>query len=146
VSKKELKFVIVTGMSGAGKSLTINCLEDIGYFCVDNIPTELLPKFSELFLYSKGKIKKIAIVVDVRDSSFKDNIDSALKELDSTEKAYKIVGKIMLAASKDDLSKDLKEKKDVAAVRLKNFSKQEETLQKSIEELQKEVMAELQKD
>ena len=73
-------------------------------------------------------------------------LDSALKELDSTEKAYKIVGKIMLAASKEELSKELKEKKDVADVRLKNFSKQEETLQKSIDELQKEVMAELQKD
>jgi prefoldin beta subunit len=70
-------------------------------------------------------------------------LDSALKELGSTEKAYKIVGKIMLAASKEELSKDLKEKKDVADVRLKNFTKQEETLQKNIEELQKEVMAEL---
>jgi len=70
-------------------------------------------------------------------------LDSALKELDSTEKAYKIVGKIMLATPKEELSKDLKEKKDVAGVRLKNFSKQEETLQKSIEDLQKEVMSEL---
>ena len=70
-------------------------------------------------------------------------LDSALTELKNTEKAYKIVGKIMLAASKDNLSKDLGEKKEVIDVRLKNFTKQEETLQKSIEDLQKEVMAEL---
>ena len=73
-------------------------------------------------------------------------LNSALNELGSTEKAYKIVGKIMLSASKEDLVKDLNEKKEVADVRLKNFTKQEETLQKSIDDLQKEVMAELQQD
>jgi len=73
-------------------------------------------------------------------------LNSALNELGSTEKAYKIVGKIMFSASKEDLVKDLNEKKEVADVRLKNFSQQEETLQKNIEELQKEVMAELQQD
>ncbi|MBT4804707.1 prefoldin subunit beta [Candidatus Woesearchaeota archaeon] len=73
-------------------------------------------------------------------------LNSALNELESTDKAYKIVGKIMLSASKEDLVKDLNEKKEVADVRLKNFTKQEETLQKSIDDLQKEVMAELQKD
>ncbi len=70
-------------------------------------------------------------------------IDSALTELKSTEKAYKIVGKIMLAASREELSKDLSEKKETAGVRLKNLTKQEDALQKAIEQLQQEIMAEL---
>ena len=73
-------------------------------------------------------------------------LDSALTELKSTEKAYKIVGKIMLASSKEDLTKDLEEKKEVIDVRLKNLTKQEELLQQSVEKLQKEVMEDLQKD
>ncbi|HLD72782.1 MAG TPA: prefoldin subunit beta [Candidatus Nanoarchaeia archaeon] len=73
-------------------------------------------------------------------------IDSALTELKSTEKAYKIVGKIMLAASKDELSKDLSEKKETVGVRLKNLTKQEDALQKAIEQLQQEIMAELGKE
>ena len=72
-------------------------------------------------------------------------LDSALSELNSTSQAYKIVGKIMLAASKEQLTNELKEKKEVAEVRLKNFTKQEEKLQHNIEELQQEVMKELKK-
>jgi prefoldin beta subunit len=66
--------------------------------------------------------------------------DSALKELNSTEKSYKIVGKIMIATSKENLIKELNEKKDVANIRLNNFSKQEEKLQQNIDDVQKEVM------
>ncbi len=73
-------------------------------------------------------------------------IDSALTELKSTEKAYKIVGKIMLAASKEELSHDLAEKKETAGIRLKNLTKQEDALQKAIEQLQQEIMAELGKE
>lgn len=72
--------------------------------------------------------------------------DSALTELKSTEKAYQITGKIMLAASKEKLTKELQEKKDVAEVRLKNFTKQEEKLQQSIDQLQQEVMEDLKKE
>ncbi len=70
-------------------------------------------------------------------------IDSALAELSTTDKAYKIVGKIMLASSKENLIKDLNEKKEVSEVRIKNFKEQENSLQKNIEEVQKEVMEEL---
>ena len=72
-------------------------------------------------------------------------LDSALTELKSTEKAYKIIGKIMLATSKEDLIKDLDEKKEVADVRLKNLTKQEELLQQSVEKLQKEEIEDLKK-
>ena len=70
-------------------------------------------------------------------------LQSALRELGSTEKAYKIVGKVMLATSKEELSKELAEQKDVMEVRLKNFTSQEEKLKKSLEETQKDVMKEM---
>ncbi len=61
-----MKFVIVTGMSGAGKSTTLKMLEDIGYFCVDNLPIPLIEKFAELSLSPGGEASKIAIGIDVR--------------------------------------------------------------------------------
>ena len=70
-------------------------------------------------------------------------IESALTELKTTDKAYKIVGKIMLASSKENLIKDMEEKKEISEVRIKNFKEQEESLQKNIEEVQKEAMEEL---
>lgn len=71
-------------------------------------------------------------------------LDSALTELKNTEKAYKIIGKIMITSSPQILTAQLEEKKSVADVRLNNFSKQEKKLQKNLEELQQEVMQELQ--
>ena len=70
-------------------------------------------------------------------------LDSALTELKTTEKAYKIVGKIMITADKTGLSADLAQRKDITAIRLQNFSKQEEKLKQSIDAVQKEVMEEL---
>ena len=69
--------------------------------------------------------------------------DSALTELKTSEKSYKILGKIMVATPKDKLNEDLKERKEILTVRLQNFTKQEETLQKSIDNLQREVVEEL---
>jgi prefoldin beta subunit len=70
--------------------------------------------------------------------------NSALNELTSTEQAYKIVGKIMIATSSEDLTKELNDKKEIAEVRLKNFVSQEEKLKTNIEKMQQEVMKELQ--
>ena len=70
-------------------------------------------------------------------------LNSATTELKTTEKAYKIVGKIMIAASPEDMSKELQEKKEFAEVRLKNFTKQEEQMKQDMEKMQKEVMEEL---
>jgi len=69
--------------------------------------------------------------------------DSALGELSKTEKSYKIIGNIMISVSKEDLLKEVKEKKEVAEVRLKNFTKQEERLKGEVEKVQKEVVSEL---
>ncbi len=72
--------------------------------------------------------------------------ESALTELKTTDKAYKIVGKIMLASSKENLIKDLNEKKEVSEIRIKNFKEQELSLQKNIENVQKEVMEEMKEE
>ena len=66
--------------------------------------------------------------------------NSALQELKTTERAYKIVGKIMLATSKEELTKELTEKKEITEVRIKNFIQQEQKLQQEIESLQKKVV------
>jgi UPF0042 nucleotide-binding protein len=76
------KFVIVTGLSGAGKSEAVKCLEDLGFFCVDNMPPTLIPKFAELFAQSEGKVNKVAIVTDARGGRF---FDSLLDSLASPE-------------------------------------------------------------
>lgn len=79
-----LQLVIVTGMSGAGKTVAVQSFEDLGYFCVDNMPPKLLPKFYELVKES-GKITKIALVVDLRSRAFYDEIVEMVRELDENE-------------------------------------------------------------
>ena len=72
-------------------------------------------------------------------------LNSALKEIETSETTYKILGNIMVATKKDDLEKDLKEKKELLDLRIKNFDKQEKNLKEKTEELQKKVMAEMKK-
>jgi UPF0042 nucleotide-binding protein len=67
---KELHLIVVSGLSGAGKSYAIKCLEDLGFFCVDNLPPPLLPKFVELCQGSGTEIRKIALGVDIREREF----------------------------------------------------------------------------
>lgn len=64
------KLIIITGMSGAGKTIAVQSLEDLGFFCVDNLPPVLIPKFAELIEQSKGKIGKVALVIDLRGREF----------------------------------------------------------------------------
>jgi UPF0042 nucleotide-binding protein len=64
------RFVILTGLSGAGKTQAIRALEDLGYFCVDNLPTQLIPTMADLAAREDGGIGKVAIVVDVREGGF----------------------------------------------------------------------------
>ena len=75
------RFVVVTGMSGAGKSQAIRALEDLGYFCVDNLPITLIPTLAELSLRGGTDISKVAIVVDVREGAFLSTFPKALRKL-----------------------------------------------------------------
>jgi len=76
-----LRFVIITGLSGAGKSYAIKCFEDLGYFCVDNLPTTLIPTFAELCALSSRDIRKIALGVDVREGEYLAHLLEILEEL-----------------------------------------------------------------
>ncbi|MDH6363207.1 UPF0042 nucleotide-binding protein [Enterococcus sp. PF1-24] len=78
-----LQLVIITGMSGAGKTVAVQSFEDMGYFCVDNMPPSLIPKFWELIKES-GKVTKIALVVDLRSRSFFEEIQNMLIEIENT--------------------------------------------------------------
>lgn len=75
------RFVVVTGLSGSGKSQAIRALEDLGYFCVDNLPTPLIPTVAELSMHSGTEIDRAAIVVDVRDAQFLAAFPKVYREL-----------------------------------------------------------------
>lgn len=101
-----MNFVIVTGLSGAGKSQTIRCLEDMGYYCVDNLPPALIPKFAEICYQTGGKIDKIAIVIDIRGGKLFDDLFHGLKILNLMGYEYKI---LFMDASDSVLVKRYKE-------------------------------------
>lgn len=86
-----MKFVIVTGMSGAGKSTALRNFEDMGYFCVDNLPINLITKFADLVFAPQGEITKVAIGVDIRSGSRLDELDRVFSYLDENAFAYEIV-------------------------------------------------------
>lgn len=77
----DLQFVIITGLSGAGKSNAMKVFEDLGFFCVDNLPPALLPKFAELCLQSEGRVSRAAVAVDVRGGEFFNDFFGALGQL-----------------------------------------------------------------
>ena len=86
-----MQCVIVTGLSGAGKSRTIDALEDIGFYCVDNIPPKLISKFVELSMQSEGKLDKLAIVTDVRGGDLFNDFLSEIDKLKEMNCDYKIL-------------------------------------------------------
>ncbi|APH03659.1 RNase adapter RapZ [Bacillus weihaiensis] len=79
--QQEVQMVIITGMSGAGKTVAIQSFEDLGYFCVDNLPPTLLPKFLELMKESGSKMNQVALVMDLRGREFFDSLFEALDDL-----------------------------------------------------------------
>jgi UPF0042 nucleotide-binding protein len=93
-------------MSGAGKTQTINCLEDMGYYCVDNLPPSLLIKFIELSLQAETSIIKVAMVIDVRGGEFFHDLFHSLEELEEHKIGYEI---LFLEASDEVLVSRFKE-------------------------------------
>ena len=84
-----MRFVIVTGLSGAGKTEATKSLEDIGYFCVDNLPPKLIPKFAEAC--NTGQINKVALVMDIRGGVFFDDLFESLEYLRKNNFKYEIL-------------------------------------------------------
>src|SRR5918993_298610 len=75
------RFVVLTGLSGSGKSQAIRALEDLGYFCVDNLPVALLPMLAELTLRAGNEIARAAVVVDIREGKMLDELPKVFKRL-----------------------------------------------------------------
>jgi UPF0042 nucleotide-binding protein len=78
---ERLRLIIITGLSGAGKSWAIKCFEDLGYYCVDNLPTTLIPTFAELCAHSTRRISRIALGVDIREREYLHSVVEVLGEL-----------------------------------------------------------------
>jgi UPF0042 nucleotide-binding protein len=76
-----IDFIVVTGMSGAGKSAASRCLEDLGFFCIDNLPAALIPKVAELCAQSEKRIERVSLVVDAREGRFLDDLGVMLAAL-----------------------------------------------------------------
>lgn len=103
---RKMNFVIVTGLSGAGKTQTVRCLEDLGFFCVDNLPPALIPKFAEVLYQTEGKLEKVAVVVDIRGGKLFDDLFKSLNVLNKMGCLYNI---LFLEASDEVLVKRYKE-------------------------------------
>ena len=101
-----MRCVIVTGMSGAGKSTALKMLEDMGYFCVDNLPVPLIPKMAELLSVPGTEINKAALGADIRSGQNFYELKKILKELDRSGTRFEI---LYLESSDDVLIKRYKE-------------------------------------
>ena len=101
-----MRFVIVTGMSGAGKSTALKMLEDMGYFCVDNLPVPLIPKLAELLAVPGTEMNKAALGVDIRSGDGFKQLETVLRELDGAKFQYEI---LYLESSDNVLVKRYKE-------------------------------------
>lgn len=99
-----MRFVIVTGLSGAGKSQVIKCMEDINFYCIDNIPPKLIPSFAEICYQSK--LEKVALVTDLRGGEMFNQIFKALDKLNASNYEFEI---LFLEADDETLVKRYKE-------------------------------------
>ncbi len=85
------RLVIVTGMSGGGKTQACRHLEDLGFFCVDNLPPVFIPKFAELCAHSAGHIARVVLVVDTRSREFFDTFLHVLEDMDKAGQKYELL-------------------------------------------------------
>ncbi|MDR1043017.1 MAG: RNase adapter RapZ [Clostridiales Family XIII bacterium] len=86
-----MEIIIITGLSGAGKSLAADCFEDLGYYCIDNLPPSLIGNFVDLIAQRKHKVSKAAFVVDIRGGEFFGDLKENLKDLKRRGVEYKII-------------------------------------------------------
>ena len=101
-----MRLVIVTGMSGAGKSTALKILEDVGYFCIDNLPVPLMPKLYELLELPETTMRKVALGIDIRSGETLDLLEETLEEFKKKKLPYEI---LFLDAEEEILVKRYKE-------------------------------------
>ncbi len=103
---QSVRFVVITGLSGAGKTVALRALEDMGFFCIDNLPSTLMPRFAELLSQPENFVDKVALVVDIRGGAF---FDEALQALDELQQGHRSVSVLFLKASDEVLIDRFKE-------------------------------------
>lgn len=86
-----MKLLVVTGLSGAGKSMAVNALEDIGFFCIDNLPTGLVARLIDFAQQGENQLNRVAVVLDVRGLRTVQDVDAALAALDEKKVDYEIL-------------------------------------------------------
>jgi UPF0042 nucleotide-binding protein len=86
-----IPFVVITGVSGAGKSYAIKCFEDMGFYCVDNLPTTLIPVFADLIARSEQKIHRVALGIDVREGEYLQHLLDAIAALRARGHAVQVL-------------------------------------------------------
>lgn len=101
-----MEFIIVSGLSGAGKSKAASFLEDMGFYCVDNLPAPLIPPLAQLCMASPGKYDRVALVTDIRGGQTFDALFAALDQLQTMECQHKI---LFVEASTETIIKRYKE-------------------------------------
>ncbi len=98
MAESSIQLIVITGMSGAGRTTASHFFEDTGYFCMDNVPPALLPKFIQICLESNGSMNKLAVVIDPRGGSFFKDLFSAIEEI----KQMKVQVKILFLEASDN--------------------------------------------
>jgi UPF0042 nucleotide-binding protein len=106
IAEEDMELVILTGMSGAGKSQAIKVLEDINFYCMDNMPPALLPNFAELCKSSSKEVNKVAVVADIRGGIFFKDLFNSLDIIRNKGIKYSV---LFLDASDEELVKRYKE-------------------------------------
>jgi UPF0042 nucleotide-binding protein len=85
---KDIRFVIITGLSGSGKTVVSRFLEDLGYYCIDNLPAQLIPQFVDLWTRKEVEIEKVALIVDIREAGFKTEFPDAYRSIQNKIMPY----------------------------------------------------------
>src|SRR5579863_71180 len=83
--------VVITGFSGAGKSTAMNVFEDAGYFCVDNLPPEMIRSLVDLFMHGGSKVERAAVVSDVRGGAYFDALQTVVDDLEALRISHKVL-------------------------------------------------------
>lgn len=136
---KDLHIVVVTGLSGSGKSTAINAFEDLGYFCIDNLPIPLLPNFLKLCKEEMSTLNKVALGIDIRERSFLAGYEKVFEEIEKEGYSLEI---IFLEASAEVLQRRYSQTRRIHPLEVERRSEGERFLLEAIHQ-ERELLAPL---